>query len=181
MAAHAKASRAYKQTSGVNPIQRLLATQGLSSLSAPRPAVRKRLKEAGAWPTRRPRVRRNSLPAHARGVYGLHGQETGHGFCASGSEEASDGDLIRAGEILVAPGGHHLRVFQDDNGRSPRVSRDNGPPVHGVRPAVDVTLADVAYIYGNRLMVVILSGMGSDGAQGAKEGERSRRQSGRAG
>jgi two-component system chemotaxis response regulator CheB len=83
--------------------------------------------------------------------------------------EASDGDLIRAGEILVAPGGHHLRVFQDDNGRSPRVSRDNGPPVHGVRPAVDVTLADVAYIYGNRLMVVILSGMGSDGAQGARK------------
>jgi len=78
-------------------------------------------------------------------------------------------NLIRAGEILVAPGGHHLRVFQDDNGRSPRVSRDNGPPVHGVRPAVDVTLTDAAYIYGRKLMVVILSGMGTDGADGAKK------------
>lgn len=87
--------------------------------------------------------------------------------------EASDGEVVRAGEILVAPGGYHLRVFRSEGGKGVRVSRDNGPPVHGVRPAVDVTLEDAASIYGKRLMVVILSGMGSDGSRGAKKAKES--------
>lgn len=83
--------------------------------------------------------------------------------------EAVDGDVIRAGEVLVAPGGYHLRVFKGNGDKAARVARYDGPPVHGVRPAVDVTLTDAAYIYGRKLMVVILSGMGTDGADGAKK------------
>lgn len=89
--------------------------------------------------------------------------------CALPVREAADGDVIRAGEVLVAPGGYHLRILRDESGKGARVLMDKGPPVHGVRPAVDVTLEDAAPIFGQRLMVVILSGMGSDGARGARK------------
>jgi len=42
------------------------------------------------------------------------------------------------------------------------------PTVHGVRPAVDVTLASLAPLYGPRLLAVLLTGMGRDGARGLK-------------
>ncbi|MBP2017640.1 two-component system chemotaxis response regulator CheB [Symbiobacterium terraclitae] len=76
-------------------------------------------------------------------------------------KEARAGDPVRAGEVLVAPGGYHMTV--DSEGR---IQLDQGPPVHGVRPAVDVTLASVVPQWGNRLVGVILTGMGYDGAKG---------------
>lgn len=82
--------------------------------------------------------------------------------------EAVSGETVLAGEVLIAPGGYHLRVLPFGNGQAAKVATDDGPQVHGVKPAVDVTLLDAAAIYGERLMVVILSGMGVDGAQGAK-------------
>jgi two-component system chemotaxis response regulator CheB len=82
--------------------------------------------------------------------------------------EAASGETVMAGEVLVAPGGYHLRVLPGGSYQAAKVATDDGPQVHGVKPAVDVTLLDAAAIYGDRLMVVILSGMGVDGAQGAK-------------
>lgn len=82
--------------------------------------------------------------------------------------EAAAGEVVVTGEVLVAPGGYHLRVLPDGSGPAAKVAKDEGPLVHGVRPAVDVTLIDAAPIFGDKLMVVILSGMGTDGAKGAK-------------
>ncbi|MGI6633027.1 MAG: protein-glutamate methylesterase/protein-glutamine glutaminase [Bacillota bacterium] len=82
--------------------------------------------------------------------------------------EASTGEAIPAGTVLVAPGGQHLRVLPRSRGQSARFETDDGPPVHGVKPAVDVTLFDAAAAFGDKLMVVIMTGMGFDGAKGAR-------------
>ncbi len=76
--------------------------------------------------------------------------------------EASEGDPVVAGRVLVAPGDFHMRV-----GRDRRVHLDQAPSIHGVRPSVDITLDSVTTVYGRRASVAILTGMGKDGAEGA--------------
>lgn len=78
-----------------------------------------------------------------------------------GISEAKPGDALEAGRALVAPGGLHL-VLE----RNGTVSLNEGPPVHGVRPAADVTLKSAAQVYGARSVGVVLTGMGRDGALG---------------
>lgn len=77
--------------------------------------------------------------------------------------EAVAGDRLQPGRILVAPGGHHL---QFDSGGTAQLTEE--PAVHGVRPAVDVTLASLAHWYGPHMIAVLLTGMGKDGARGLK-------------
>lgn len=77
--------------------------------------------------------------------------------------EAADGDRLHPGQVLVAPGGWHCLVHADGT-----VRLDGGPARHGVRPAVDATLETVARSWGDRAVVAILTGMGSDGTDGAK-------------
>jgi two-component system chemotaxis response regulator CheB len=85
-------------------------------------------------------------------------------------KEAEDGDGFGSGTVLVAPGGLHTRIAGDGGvgAQTSRIHLDQGEPVHGVRPAVDVTLLDAAPLFGPKLMVVIMTGMGFDGAKGAK-------------
>lgn len=75
--------------------------------------------------------------------------------------EAVDGDRPRAGLALVAPGGRHLTFVA---GGAVRLTDD--PPVHGVRPAVDLAMKTAATAFGGRCVGVILTGMGRDGALG---------------
>lgn len=75
-------------------------------------------------------------------------------------KEAEDGDEIRKGMALVAPGNRHMEV----EGNHVRLS--DGPKIHYVRPAVDVMMATAAPIFGKRAVGVILTGMGNDGAEG---------------
>lgn len=75
--------------------------------------------------------------------------------------EAKQGDKLEAGHALVAPGGFHLVLERDGT-----VSVNESAPVHGVRPAADVTLKSAALVYGARAVGVVLTGMGRDGAMG---------------
>lgn len=77
--------------------------------------------------------------------------------------EAADGDRLEPGLALVAPGGRHLIVRSDG-----RVAYGDGRPEHGVRPAVDVTLRSVLAVRGGDAVVAVLTGMGLDGAEGAR-------------
>jgi two-component system, chemotaxis family, protein-glutamate methylesterase/glutaminase len=77
--------------------------------------------------------------------------------------EASADDLIAAGEIVVAPGDRHLIASL-----SGRIQLASLPPVNGVRPSADVTLQAVAPIWRERLLCVVLTGMGHDGRDGAR-------------
>ena len=77
--------------------------------------------------------------------------------------EAVAGDKLQVGTVLVAPGGKHLRFD-----RSGVAVLSDEPPVHGVRPAIDVTMSSLIPLYGSHLMAVLLTGMGKDGALGLK-------------
>jgi two-component system chemotaxis response regulator CheB len=79
--------------------------------------------------------------------------------------EASGGDRIGGGEVLVAPGGKHLVVAGAGGGRL-RTKLNEDPPEHGVRPAADVTMRSAAATIDGPLVGVVLTGMGADGADG---------------
>ncbi len=79
--------------------------------------------------------------------------------------EAAAGDTVMTGEVLIAPGDHHLCFIAE--GGALKIKLDQGPRVHGVRPAVDVTLASAAEVAEGRVACVILTGMGRDGTAGA--------------
>lgn len=84
------------------------------------------------------------------------------GIAALHVEEAREGSLVERGKAIVARGNYHTVIRPDR-----RVHLDSGPTLHGVRPAVDVTLRSVATVYGRKATVAILTGMGRDGAEGA--------------
>ncbi len=81
-------------------------------------------------------------------------------------KEAEEHDVLRNGEVYIAPGGYHMRVLA--HGSTGRVHLDQSPPVNGVRPSVDVTMKDVAQVFRTHTVGVLLTGMGADGAQGMK-------------
>jgi len=76
-------------------------------------------------------------------------------------KEAEPGDELLVGQALVAPGGFHMVLDEKD-----RIALNQNPSVHGVRPAVDVTLNSLTRQFGGNVIGVILTGMGSDGALG---------------
>jgi two-component system chemotaxis response regulator CheB len=78
-------------------------------------------------------------------------------------QEASPGDRLEVGRALVAPGGFHLTF----NEAGQAVLNQN-PTVHGVRPAIDVTMASLVQRFKDALVGVVLTGMGSDGSQGSQ-------------
>jgi two-component system chemotaxis response regulator CheB len=78
--------------------------------------------------------------------------------------EAADGDSVTPGVVLVAPGNRHLLLRR--SGARYYVEVKDGPRVNRHRPSVDVTFRSVARVAGANAIGVLLTGMGSDGAQG---------------
>ncbi|MDI7247601.1 MAG: chemotaxis response regulator protein-glutamate methylesterase [Bacillota bacterium] len=76
-------------------------------------------------------------------------------------KEAEAGDRVVDGVALVAPGGHHMSITGEGE-----VALSTDPPRNGVRPSVDTTMESAARVYGDRLVGVVLTGMGRDGASG---------------
>jgi len=87
-----------------------------------------------------------------------------NGLAALEVREAQDGDKLRPGLALVAPGDRHLVVRALQDGLVARVRE--GPLVNHHRPSVDVLFRSAARELGDRALGVLLTGMGSDGAQG---------------
>lgn len=84
--------------------------------------------------------------------------------CSMEVKEAEDGDELRSGRALVAPGGRHLLLRRSASGY--RVALKDGPRVCYQRPSVDVLFASVAENARENAIGVILTGMGNDGANG---------------
>jgi len=80
--------------------------------------------------------------------------------------EATDGDYLRPGLILLAPGNRHMVLRR--SGARYYVRVKEGPMVHHQRPSVDVLFHSVARYAGPNAVGVILTGMGEDGAEGLK-------------
>jgi two-component system chemotaxis response regulator CheB len=84
--------------------------------------------------------------------------------CRVDVAEAQDGDRLVAGRALVAPGGAQLRVRREGEGLV--VAITDGERVAGFAPCVDVLFTSVAESVGRRASAALLTGMGSDGAEG---------------
>jgi len=79
--------------------------------------------------------------------------------------EGVDGEPLKPGTIYVAPGNHHMTVVRSGVSHL-RVSSE--PPVHFCRPSVDPLFASVASEFGPAALGIVLTGMGFDGAAGAR-------------
>ncbi len=84
--------------------------------------------------------------------------------------EAKDGDVVREGLVLLAPGDYHMEIVQKkvDGVVKEVVSLNKNPREQGVRPCINAMLRSIAPIYGSNILSVILTGMGVDGADGVE-------------
>ena len=87
-----------------------------------------------------------------------------HKLCAMEVREAAQGDVLRKGTVLIAPGDYHLVLRSGPAGYT--VDLQQGPLVCYQRPSVDVMFASVAKAAGKHAIGVLLTGMGTDGAKG---------------
>lgn len=85
-------------------------------------------------------------------------------FSALNIREAGNGDVVRPGEVLIAPGGKNLEFFPKGAEIIAKVSEPKGHQRY--LPSVDTLFTSAAEIFGRRLLGVVLTGMGNDGAMG---------------
>ncbi len=124
-----------------------------------------------------PRALARLIPAlpSPLGAGGMIIQHMPAGFTASLAErldrsskltvvEAAGGEALAPDTLLLAAGGSHLRL--DDDGVA-RLTDDAA--IGGLRPRADLTIIDAARLYGERLVLVVMTGMGKDGLDGARE------------
>lgn len=76
--------------------------------------------------------------------------------------EAADGDVLKPGRVLIAPGDHHMEVRRRSLATTIALHRDE--PCNGHRPSAGLLFKSIAAVYGNRSLAVIMTGMGRDGA-----------------
>jgi two-component system, chemotaxis family, protein-glutamate methylesterase/glutaminase len=86
--------------------------------------------------------------------------------CSFNVKEAEEGDIIRGGTVLVAPGNLNL-TFEKQNGSI--VCRFGSPKENNLSPCIDVTMKSAAELLRDHVLGIVLSGMGNDGTQGLVE------------
>ena len=84
--------------------------------------------------------------------------------CSIDVKEAQSGDLLIAGRALICPGNRHIKVRRMPMGNIVVLSDEDR--VNGHRPSVDVLFRSVASEFGSRVIGVLMTGMGDDGAYG---------------
>lgn len=86
-------------------------------------------------------------------------------ICQIRVKEAEEDDVIENGVAYIAPGDTHLEVIQDPD-KKLRLHLSDAPPIGGLRPCANVTLRSIANIQIDKLIGVIMTGMGADGMEG---------------
>jgi two-component system, chemotaxis family, protein-glutamate methylesterase/glutaminase len=86
--------------------------------------------------------------------------------CKLDVSEAADGGRLQAGHVYIAPGGFQTRVERHPRGLEIRVTDD--PPEKCCKPSVDYLFRSLADQMGERVLAVIMTGMGDDGMVGCK-------------
>ncbi len=84
-------------------------------------------------------------------------------LCKISVKEAEDGDMLRPGLALLAPGGKQMMI----DGRG-AVKILPGDERLNYKPCVDITFGSAAKSYGDKVLSVVLTGMGADGREGAR-------------
>jgi len=103
------------------------------------------------------------MPVHFTAAFAKRLNE----LCQLYVKEAENGDYLRKGLALIAPGDKHLTV-ENITGK-PKVKLLDGPPVNRHKPSVDVLFRSMANRIGSKGMGILLTGMGDDGAKGLLE------------
>jgi len=80
-------------------------------------------------------------------------------------KEVMEGEVLRAGTVYIAPGDYHV-VFKKTTDNLYTIHLNQDPPVHGLRPSIDVSMESAAKIFGKKTVGVELTGMGEDGHKG---------------
>jgi two-component system chemotaxis response regulator CheB len=83
------------------------------------------------------------------------------------AREGIDGEPVHPGRIYVAPGGRHMEVA--GTGANARIVLHDGAAMNFCKPAVDPLFSSAAAVWGAGALAVVLTGMGSDGLQGARD------------
>lgn len=87
-------------------------------------------------------------------------------MCQIQVKEAEHMDVLEKGMCYIAPGSQHIRL-EEKNGKI-SILLDDGQPVSGHKPSVDVLMEEVSKIKSKKILAAILTGMGADGAKGMK-------------
>ena len=86
--------------------------------------------------------------------------------CRYTVRECTSGDFARNRHAYIAPGGRHMLLSSEQ--RKIKTIIQDLPPEKGCRPSVDLLFRSAAQLFGNHVIGVILTGMGSDGTEGAR-------------
>ncbi len=88
-------------------------------------------------------------------------------LCQVKVKEAVDGDLLKPGEALLAPGGMQMEVTLKSAKKTVRIMVKQENEIYS--PCADLTLSSVAQVYSANVLTVVLTGMGADGKKGAEK------------
>jgi len=81
--------------------------------------------------------------------------------------ESVEGQFLEKGHVYLAKGGVHLTLKQEHDGRIV-ICDDYSDPINGLRPCADITFSSVSHLKFDKVICVVLTGMGSDGCEGIK-------------
>ncbi|WP_340818893.1 chemotaxis response regulator protein-glutamate methylesterase [Methanolobus sp. WCC4] len=85
--------------------------------------------------------------------------------------EAKDGDVLHAGHAYLAPGNYHMEIVSREKGGvfHEVIKLNQNPKEQGVRPCANILFKSLVPIYGSNIVTAVLTGMGTDGADGVED------------
>ncbi|MBB1271668.1 MULTISPECIES: chemotaxis response regulator protein-glutamate methylesterase [Psychromonas] len=103
------------------------------------------------------------LIQHMPGTFTKAFAERLNSNCRIAVKEAENGDILRAGCAYLAPGGKQMMV-----GPNGQIKILDGSPALNYKPSVDITFASLSKSYADKVLAIVLTGMGADGRDGAR-------------
>ncbi|MDP5134889.1 protein-glutamate methylesterase/protein-glutamine glutaminase [Rheinheimera baltica] len=81
--------------------------------------------------------------------------------------EATDNEVLRPGVAYLAPGGKQMLIDGNERDARLRIKEDDSPRIT-FKPSVDITFATAAKVFSDKVLAIVLTGMGADGREGAR-------------
>jgi two-component system chemotaxis response regulator CheB len=103
------------------------------------------------------------MPPTFTTIMAKHLSQAGDVLC----EEAQENQAVQSGQVYIAPGDYHMLVTKDSG--SVKLQLDHSEPVNFCRPSAEPMITSLLNVYGSRLMLLVLTGMGQDGRVGAQQ------------
>ncbi|MFT4926296.1 MAG: two-component system chemotaxis response regulator CheB [Phenylobacterium sp.] len=88
-------------------------------------------------------------------------------LCKIGVKEAADGDVLKPGMAYLAPGGKQMLIDGSETSARLKIRADDSARIT-YKPSVDITFGSAAKVFRDKVLAVILTGMGADGREGAR-------------